>query len=99
MKYNTFFLSNLILIRVFLIGVKIFKTNFQIGFRIYSSLWEPLQIFFVLKSKEFLNFSNKIVIVFSLLETTIHSIKFDVTKKHYNKFDLRKCYNKFIKIK
>ena len=50
-----------------------------------------MQIFFVLKSKELLKFSNQIVIVFSLMESTIHSIKFDV-KKHSNKFDVKKTF-------
>ena len=64
------FLSNLLPIRGFLIGEKIF----QIGFKNGCSSWEAIQIFFVLKSKELLKFSNQIMIVFSLLETTIHFI-------------------------
>ena len=77
------FLSNLLPIRGLLIGEKNFKKNFQIGFKNGGFSWEEVQIFFALKSKELLNFSNQTVIVFSLLETTIHFIFVLSLESHY----------------
>ena len=44
----------------------------QIGFKSGGFLWEPVQTCFSLKSKNLLIISKQIVIVFSLLEITIH---------------------------
>ena len=55
------FLSNLLLIRGFLIWEKIFNIIFQIGLKNGGSSLKAVQIFFVLKSKGILNFSNQIV--------------------------------------
>ena len=68
------FLSNLLLICCFLIGEKNFVKIFKIGFKSGGSSLELVQTFFVHKSKELLNFSNQIVIVFSFLKTNIHYI-------------------------
>ena len=62
------FVSGQTLIPGFLTGMKKCKNLFQIGFRNGGFLWEPLQIFSVLKSKNLLNMSKPTVIASSLLE-------------------------------
>ena len=66
------FVSGQILIPGFLTGMKKCKEVFQIGFRNVGFLWVPLQIFFVLKSKNLSNTSKPIVIASSLLEIATH---------------------------
>ena len=61
---TTYSLLNLLLIHGLSIGEKIFKTFFQIGFKSGGSFWEPIQIFFALKSKNPLIISKQIMIVF-----------------------------------
>ena len=59
------------LIPGFLTGMKKCKKVFQIGFRNGGYLWEPPQIFYVLKSSKLSNTSKPIVIASSLLEIAI----------------------------
>ena len=65
------FVSSQILIPGFLTGMKKCKKVFQTGFRNGGYLWVPLQIFYVLKSKNLLIMSKPTVIASSLLEIAI----------------------------
>ena len=66
------FVSGQTLIPAFLTRMKKCKNNFQIGFNNGGFLWVPLQIFYVLKSKNILNTSETTVIASSLLKIAIH---------------------------